>query len=64
MCKPKTLLNTALIIGGVALAGYVLFPDLRAVIIQASPFLIVLLCPLSMIIGMMLMGKKDDQCKK
>lgn len=61
MCSMKTMLRVGLgmlLITGLA---YLALPEFRTWIIAASPTLIFLICPISMIFCMMMMRGKDGQ---
>ena len=51
-CDTKTMIKTGLGLGGVVVAAYVFVPDARALIDMAAPFLLFLLCPISMLFMM------------
>ncbi|ALK99682.2 MULTISPECIES: DUF2933 domain-containing protein [Massilia] len=48
MCSVKTIVKVALGIGALLILGYLLFPESRALIAAAAPYLLILACPLGM----------------
>lgn len=70
-CSFKTMIKFAAWLGAVLAVAYFALPDARAWLLASAPFLLALLCPLSMIAMMFMMKGKDsnaadpkDQCAK
>lgn len=62
MCSRQTMLKVGLGMLIVSVTAYAAFPELRTWILKAAPTLVVLLCPLSMLFAMKMMGGKG--CEK
>lgn len=58
VCSPKTMLKIGIIIGAVLLAGWLLVPQARPVLIGIAPLALFVLCPLAMVFGMRGMNMK------
>jgi hypothetical protein len=61
-CNMKTMITTGTILLVVLAAAYAAFPQFRTLVLGGGPFLLFLLCPLSMFFMMRSMNSsKDDQ---
>ena len=65
-CNLKTMLKVLVALLLVAAAAYALLPQFRPLVLGALPFAFFLICPISMLLGMSLMGKQpgDGQPEK
>jgi hypothetical protein len=64
MCSMKTMLKVGL--GMLLIAGlaYLALPEFRTWILAASPTLLFLICPVSMLVGMkMMQGQSGQSCQ-
>ncbi|SMP72361.1 DUF2933 domain-containing protein [Noviherbaspirillum suwonense] len=61
MCNAKTMLKMGLVMLAVVGITYVALPDFRDWILAASPTLLFLLCPLSMLFCMKMMHSQNGQ---
>lgn len=52
MCKPRTILKIGAILIAVFVAGWFVFPNVRASLIVIAPFALIAICPLAMLGGM------------
>jgi ABC-type transport system involved in multi-copper enzyme maturation permease subunit len=59
----KTMLTTGAVIAAALVLAYAALPQFRALIAAAGPYLLFLLCPLSMLFMMKGMHSKMDQEK-
>ncbi|MBN9096342.1 DUF2933 domain-containing protein [Pandoraea sp. XJJ-1] len=59
-CSRKTMINLALVMGVVLVAAYFALPQFHALVLGIAPFLLVLLCPLSMFFMMRGMGSHNQ----
>lgn len=64
-CSAKTMLSVAGVILAAAGAAFFAFEEARTAILASLPFLLILLCPLSMLFMMKAMhsGAKEEQVK-
>lgn len=61
-CNMKTMITTGTVLLVVLAAAYAAFPQFRTLVLSGGPFLLFLLCPLSMFFMMRSMNSgKDDQ---
>lgn len=61
MCNTKTMLKIGLVMLAVVGVAYAVLPDFRDWILAASPTLLFLLCPLSMLFCMKMMHSQNGQ---
>ncbi|MBS2132243.1 DUF2933 domain-containing protein (plasmid) [Burkholderia thailandensis] len=59
-CNLKTMLKTAALLATALAIGYWAVPGYRATILGLIPVAAVLICPLSMLVMMWLMQRRDD----
>lgn len=65
MCNTKTMLKVGLGLLVGAVIAYIALPEFRSWILAASPTLLFLLCPLSMLLCMKMMhGQQGQSCGK
>jgi hypothetical protein len=63
MCNTKTMLKIGLVLLGIVGIAYAALPEFRTWILAASPSLLFLLCPLSMLFCMKMMhGQNGQSC--
>ncbi|WP_024973249.1 DUF2933 domain-containing protein [Ralstonia pickettii] len=60
-CKMKTIVKTSAAVIALLVLAYVTLPQLRPLITGMSPFLLILLCPVSMLL--MMKGMRSNQEK-
>ncbi|WP_454727813.1 MULTISPECIES: DUF2933 domain-containing protein [Cupriavidus] len=60
-CNVRTMVTTGVVLVAILATAYVLFPPVRALVLGAGPYLLLLLCPLSMWFMMKSMSAHDDQ---
>ena len=58
MCSLKTMFKVGLMMSAITGILYVSVPEIRSLILAAAPTLVFLVCPISMLLGMRLMGGK------
>lgn len=58
MCSLKTMFKVGLVMSAIAGILYVSVPEIRSLILAAAPTLVFLVCPITMLLGMRLMGGK------
>jgi hypothetical protein len=64
-CNMKTMIATGTVLLVVLAAAYAAFPQFRTLVLSGGPFLLFLLCPLSMFFMMKSMShSKDDQASR
>jgi hypothetical protein len=61
MCNVKTMLKTGLGMLLLAAIAYIALPDFRTWILAAAPFLLYLICPISMLFCMKMMSGQNGQ---
>lgn len=65
VCNTKTMLKVGLGLFASAAIAYITLPEFRSWILAASPTLLFLLCPISMLLCMKMMhGKNGQGCSK
>ncbi|SOZ05271.1 conserved exported hypothetical protein [Cupriavidus taiwanensis] len=60
-CNMKTMIAAGLALVAVLAAAYAALPPVRALVLGIGPYLLLLLCPLSMWLMMKSMGAHDDR---
>jgi hypothetical protein len=60
-CNMKTMITTGTVLLVVLAAAYAAFPQFRTLVLSGGPFLLFLLCPLSMFFMMRSMNASKDE---
>jgi hypothetical protein len=60
-CNMKTMIATGVALVAVLAAAYAALPPVRALVLGVGPYLLLLLCPLSMWLMMRSMSAHDDR---
>ena len=60
-CTMKTMIVAGVALGAVLAATYALLPPVRALVLGVGPYLLLLICPLSMWLMMKGMSARDDR---
>jgi Protein of unknown function (DUF2933) len=60
-CNMKTMFTTGTVLLVVLAAAYAAFPQFRTLVLSGGPFLLFLLCPLSMFFMMKSMSASKDE---
>lgn len=60
-CNMKTMIAGGVALVAILAIAYVLLPPVRALVLAIGPYLLLLICPLSMWLMMKSMGAHDDQ---
>ncbi|WP_083684782.1 DUF2933 domain-containing protein [Massilia putida] len=64
MCSLKTMLKIGVMMSAITGLLYISVPEIRSLILTAAPTLVFLLCPISMFLGMRLMGGKGCESRE
>ena len=60
-CSMRTMIAAGVALVAILAIAYVLLPPVRALVLAIGPYLLLLICPLSMWLMMKSMGAHDDQ---
>lgn len=60
-CNPKAMITAGIALAAMLAAAYALLPAVRALVLGIGPYLLLLICPLSMWLMMKSMSAHDDQ---
>uniref|UniRef100_UPI003F49B10B DUF2933 domain-containing protein n=1 Tax=Cupriavidus taiwanensis TaxID=164546 RepID=UPI003F49B10B len=62
-CNPKAMITAGIALVALLAAAYALLPPVRMLVLSIGPYLLLLLCPLSMWLMMKSMKAHDDQVR-
>lgn len=62
-CNPKAMIGAGIALTAMLAAAYALLPPVRALVLSIGPYLLLLLCPLSMWLMMKSISAHDDQVR-